>query len=409
MNKIKLIDTNIARLLMISFLLPGSIQVLLLIASTIYFVFRSLWSGYDPVKKDYFWAFLLGSGYLLYLIYLPFAPKEFKGEALMYCEHRISYFLFPFAMVAINSSFKDLIKKELPFFVYATLASAFAGNVAFIVHYLSSHTEVLSHVSYRLYFEDITGLHPTYMSLYLGFSVCILMLQPITLKPLFRYTLYYFLFLFLFSLLAKTPILALFIVLVVLFFTTKEFIRSQRVMFISLLLALLSVVAFVPFLGQRVHEMVQYANNKDTTASVVTNSLYARQLIWKVNTSVLKDNWALGAGPGRVQSLMNVQYDKYYIPNHIPPVYYGPHNEYINEWLAFGLIGITILLSTLGVQFYTAVKNKNKLYLSLLILLSITFITETVLSRQQGVTFYALFTSLFFFMNKGRTEQLTLP
>ena len=407
MNKIKLIDTYIARLLMISFVLPGSIQVLLLITSTIYFVFRTLLSGYNPAKKDYLWAFLLGSGYLLYIIYLPFTPQQFKGEALMYCEHRISYFLFPFALIAMNSSFKDLIKKELPFFAYATLASAFAGNVAFIAHYLSAHNEVLSHVSYRLYFEDITGLHPTYMSLYLGFSVCILMLQPVTLKPVFRYILYYFLFLFLFSLLAKTPILALFMVLIILIVITKSFIRSQKAMFISLLLALLSVVAFVPFLGQRVHEMVQYANKKDTTASVVTNSLYARQLIWKVNTSVLHDNWMLGAGPGKVQSLMNAQYDKYYILNHIQPVYYGPHNEYVNAWLAFGLIGIVILLFTLGVQFYNALKSKNNLYLSLLILLSITFITETVLSRQQGVTFYALFTALFFFTDKSREEQLT--
>jgi len=407
MNKIKLIDTYIARLLMISFILPGAIQVLLLISSTIYFVFHSLLSGYKPAKKNYLWAFLLGSGYLLYLIYLPLTPQQFKGEALMYCEHRISYFLFPFALIAINSSIKDLIKKELPFFAYATLASAFAGNVAFIAHYLSTHNEVLSHVSYRLYFEDITGLHPTYMSLYLGFSICILMLQPITLKPVSRYILYYFLFLFLFSLLAKTPILALFIVLIVLWGATKNFIRSQKAMVISLLLAFLSVVAFVPFLGQRIHEMVQYANNKDTTASVVTNSLYARQLIWKVNTSVLRDNWMLGVGAGKVQSLMNVQYDKYYIPNHIPPVYYGPHNEYINAWLAFGLIGIAILLFTLVVQFYVAVKNKNKLYLSLLILLSITFITETVLSRQQGVTFYALFTALFFFTDNERKKQFT--
>ncbi|MGZ3778410.1 MAG: O-antigen ligase family protein [Mucilaginibacter sp.] len=326
----------------------------------------------------------------------------------MYCEHRVSYFLFPFALASISPSLIGLIKKELPFFVYATLASALVGNIAFIIHSLSSHSQLLSHVSYRLYFEDITGLHPTYMSLYLGFSICILMFQPVNIRPFYKNILYYLSFLLLFSLFAKTPIAAIFLVIIFLSVSTKGFIKQQKILFLTILLALISVIRFVPFFGQRVGEMVQYANSKDSSSNdVVSNSLYARQLIWEVNKSILKDNWLWGVGPGKVQPMMNVKYYEFYMLTNIAPVYYGPHNEYINAWLAFGLIGVVLLLFTLGLQYYMAFKNKDKLYTSLLILLTIGFITETVLSRQQGVTFYALFTSLFFFLDAKKENQLT--
>jgi hypothetical protein len=85
--------------------------------------------------------------------------------------------------------------------------------------------------------------------------------------------------------------------------------------------------------------------------------------------------------------------------------YFDPHSQYFWEWLCFGILGVGLLVAILLVHFAKAIRSKDHLYLYLMILLSITFATESFLSRQQGVVFYALFTSLFFFANSRPSKR----
>ncbi|MBK8685990.1 MAG: hypothetical protein IPN26_14010 [Bacteroidetes bacterium] len=80
---------------------------------------------------------------------------------------------------------------------------------------------------------------------------------------------------------------------------------------------------------------------------------------------------------------------------------YNTHNEYLNYWLSFGLLGFIILLAVLLIFLYRAIKRKDVLYISLMILLLCTFLTENWLSVQHGVLFFAGFGSLFFIQEKS--------
>lgn len=118
-----------------------------------------------------------------------------------------------------------------------------------------------------------------------------------------------------------------------------------------------------------------------------------------MDTSLIKANWLTGVGPGGVIHMLHERYFFFSLANHFNVGYYDPHNEYFYVWLCFGIVGIVLFLVILAIQFARSIVRKDHLYTYLLIILAVTFCTETVLSRQMGVLFYSVFTSFFFFLN----------
>jgi len=214
MNAIQKADLLAARLLMMCFLIPMRIQVLVAIGACVYFVGRTIVTKEWAPKANYWWALLLGSGYLLYVFAVPLTPAPFRGFVLTLCERKAAYFLLPFVFAITAQRYRQLIAGEAMYFVYACIAVCIVGNVDFAYqHFIKDGGgAALSHVRYRVIFETFTGIHPTYMSVYLAFAVCITILYTtaVTLREqLLKYTIIYSLLLFMLALFAKSPLIAL--------------------------------------------------------------------------------------------------------------------------------------------------------------------------------------------------------
>jgi O-antigen ligase len=253
-----------------------------------------------------------------------------------------------------------------------------------------------AHIEYRVYFEEITNMHPTYMGIYLCFATAILLISPKQRQQLKGWKLgavLFPLFLFLMALMPKAPVIALFVIL----FYYGWINRAYKYRFVPILAVLLLSVSVacisIPFSSQRIGEFSALLKPNDNPNA---NSIQMRQLILAVDLDVLKQHWVAGLGPGYVDQALTDQYGVYSRLLHVPLVAYDTHNEYINQWIMFGLIGIGLLLLILGIQFANAFRRRDHLYAILLMIFVITFFTENVLSQQRGVVFYAIFTSLFF-------------
>jgi len=103
----------------------------------------------------------------------------------------------------------------------------------------------------------------------------------------------------------------------------KEGRLIYRYVIISLILVILLIQLFLPkfqdiFLTQR-------------------SSLHSRFMIWRSSTHILKDNWALGIGPGTFQQTY-LDYQKYF-PPYLEWAVPQPHNIFLAFWLQTGLIG----------------------------------------------------------------------
>jgi O-antigen ligase len=394
------IDTAIARLLMISFFLPGLAQEIALSIAVLYFLVRSFKSTDKFPKQNLFMAVVLGGSYILYLCCLPTTHDADRGELFQQIAHRSSLLLLPLSMAMIHPKFIKVICDELMYFSFACLLLCAVGNIAFVCYYLQMHHAIaLSHPIYRQYLEHVTGIHPTYLAMFLCFSIAVVLIdakETFRAHPLAKTVVLYLLFLFDFSMLAKAPFIALIIVITHFIITQRKRANAIKPLLLSLLGTIATAVLFVPFFSQRLAEVSQFLRGRN---SMIDNSMYERQLIWNVDKKLWQQYWATGIGPGKLRGALNDYYAHYFTEMHLEPRYFDCHSEFLTQWISFGLAGIVVFVAILLLHFIKAIKRGNTLYLYLLLIMTVTFFTETVLARQWGVLFYSTLTSLFFFSN----------
>ncbi len=409
MTNLKVADRYAARLLMLSFFLPAKWQVAVVMCISTWFIIRSLRRLKETSKTDFAWALFFSSLFILYFASLAITPVEYRKILLHLCERKVSLFFTPFVMALAGPYYRKVILGELHFFVCGCLISCIAGNLDFIWHFYFSAggMQVPSHVAYRILFEHFTGIHPTYMGMFLGFSICVTMLSgrgDFLNGKKARYAVVFLLLVFLLALVAKSAIVAMILIFVHYGWTQRKWIYGNKLLIGTMVMSLAAACYFIPFTGQRIREVFLYAGN-NKPQGITDNSVYVRKIILETDLSLLKQNWLAGVGPGRVLHSLQERFFFFSLDHNTDVSHYDPHNEYLNEWLGFGITGILLLISILVIYLYRSIHDRNQLYIYFLIILVTTFFTETVLARQEGVIFYALFTSLFFFSSSRKNSH----
>lgn len=402
------IDTYAARLLMVSFFLPMKLQVYVTGSLSIYFVARALMIKQCGSGRSYVAAFFLGSYFLILLLALLFTPHEYVKWLLKICEGRVTLFFIPFIFACAAPRFGRIIADEIVFFAYGCLAICLAGNVYFLYqHFVTGNAGSVSHVLYRGMFHGFTDIHPTYMGMYLCFTMCILLLlSPSARSGIWlKNAMLFVALLFLLALSPKTPMLALVLIFLHYMFTQRMKLYRLKWFVAGLAASLAAAWFFIPFFSQRIKETFQGIAG---SGGDVGNSVDVRRIIWNMDTGLLKHYWLTGIGPGRLKSVLEQHYFFYSLMHRVPLGYFDTHSEYFFCWLSFGLAGILLLTAILIAHIRAAHSGRDHLYLYFLIITCATFFTETVLSQQRGVVFFAVFSSLFFFnaLRKGSERNI---
>ncbi|GAB3320869.1 hypothetical protein GCM10027299_14560 [Larkinella ripae] len=397
-------DKHLARLVMFSFFLPNRMQIFVLMGIFLYWIVRDAFIRREKAFRPYGGILLLGSTYLLYAIYLPFTDPAGRSGVLFDLEQKASLLVVPFVLLFMHPQTRKTLSGQLIYFVYACFISCLLGNLFYLNEYGWNINGPEAHITYRLYFEKVTGMHPTYMGIYLCFATAILLIAPRQRQNLRGWKLgavLFPLFMFLMALMPKAPVVALFVILGYYGWINRaykhRFIPIAAVLLLSVSVACISI----PFSSQRIGEFSAVLN-AEPNDNPMANSVQMRQVIFSVDLDVLKENWVAGLGPGGVDPALNARYDHYARKLNVPLETFDTHNEYINQWLSFGLIGIGLLLLVLTLQLTKAIRRRDHLYALLLMVFMVTFFTENVWSQQKGVIFYAFFTSLFFLAGMKR-------
>ena len=393
-------DRYVAILLMLSFFLPMHVQVLALFPGCAYFVYRTIKDNQTTPRSNYFAALLLGVLYILYLFAPFFIPAAHVQPANSLRETRVGYLLLPLVFAAIGQQKLKTIFSQLLYFVYFSIGICLLANAWFVIHFALSPGAFkgVNHVTYRIFFEELTQIHPTYISMYLVFSIGILLTNAARLSRTVKYILFYILVVLLLPLLAKSPLLALGVIMLHAAWLKRKELLRYKWLFLGMIVVMGASYLFIPFVSQRVNEMAGITAS--VKQNVTDNSIHERKMILEADLDMIKRYWLWGCGPGKVRDILRIKYLFY-------SLYYGrdvgafdPHNEYFYHWLSFGLTGIILFLVSLFIHFWSAISRRQYLYLYLLLTICITFFTESVLATQRGVVLWAFFTSLLYFYNK---------
>jgi len=397
------IETWIIRILFLSFFIPIHFQTILFLLFGSYIIIKAVISKVGLSSKEIIVALILGGSYLFYLAYIPLTDSHDRSILYSLLERKAGIFLLPFFIPLFLKMSSIHFKDKLKWFVYGNVLFGLVVNcIVFLQQFYKPSIDVFNHVNYRILFESVGGIHPTYFGLYTCFSLSILLFEPnFNLKSIGFISLVTVLTLLLLLISPKISLLifAGTILYFILFILKKS--KKVKLSIIGILILCFSIsVMILPFLQQRLLELKSGLSSDQTSA--LENSVRFRQLILQIDLNLLKENWLFGIGPVQLQHQLDMAYAHAATISHIKINSYNTHNEYLNQWISFGLLGFIYFIFVFGFQLKQALQLKSNLYFFLLLNIMMTCLTENILSRQHGILFVAFFTALFYY---SKTES----
>lgn len=126
------------------------------------------------------------------------------------------------------------------------------------------------------------------------------------------------------------------------------------------------------------------------------HSVASRIVYWKQAWRLIKENILLGVGTGDVQVAFEESYQKSN-SNLNETFRLRAHNQYLTFWVTFGILGLILILITIGYPIVLSAKLGDYYYLIFISIALLSMINEDTLETQAGVTFFAFFNTLLLF------------
>jgi O-antigen ligase len=390
----------------------------------IYVFFLPL-SDWSPVKVNSILIILASSVWLFEMISSVQARSTWKWKTTLVLS---AIFLTQLLSIVHGGSQQDWLSNimvKLPFLIFPLVWNRFGSGLSFsrIKKYFIAGTLLACLLSLRFLwltsfdvnqllnyhpYEAYLLLHRPYFGIYILLSICFLMDHLRSSYAALIIT--GLLTAFLIWIQAKTAVA----LLVILFFIHIAFHAGQIVRRIFLILT--GVVAVVLVTGS----LFYYLKNRD---ELDTSTGFKRFFILSFNTriihvecatKIIREHPLTGVGAGHAMSFMNQCYDEYkpYKPNFSQSgKIYNAHNEWLEEGIRHGLIGILVYAVCFGIFFRKALQKKDKLYIQFLLMVVVASMTESLFSREQGVLMIAFMNCFFYFrhyFSSGADNVLTI-
>ena len=123
--------------------------------------------------------------------------------------------------------------------------------------------------------------------------------------------------------------------------------------------------------------------------------------LWKYGIKVIKENFWLGTGTGAANDALyeylrkeKAQFWDGEGTYTLARKKYNLHNEFLQHFVSFGLLGLLVLCLTFILGFRNLSVDYPFIALTFLLLSLISFNTESMLERQAGNLFFAFFFAL---------------
>ena len=259
---------------------------------------------------------------------------------------------------------------------------------------------------YFLFYSALSKFqHPSYLYMYLDW--CIIALLYFLFKNIIqKYNWAFILLISFFSfytllLESKTGISILSLIIItsiIICFVLKKY-KIAIITILTMLIGFIFYMQFVPEKSNRIalaFKSVKEQNNKQK------NNTFTRFIIWENAYLILHNNWILGKGTGDVEESLEQAYKQINTSELQTAIKnnFNAHNQYLQTFIAIGIIGETILLGCLFIPLYLSIIQRNYLYLCFLLLIIINLFSESMLERQAGIVFYALFNIILFKLDR---------
>lgn len=360
------------------------------------------------------WVFI---GYFVWMLFGLLYSENYEAAKIDIIQ-KLTFVLFP-AILLFNDRIKCRQLRGGVRLFYWTLfvLSIYMLAKAWFNYYTHTPQVLANDLDYFTYEKLATnvGIQPIYLSMYMVFALFGVLwdffLQPkigLTKAGKLMASVWIFHFYMMVVLLSSRMELLAMIFLGTLLIIWLTYKMEKRNWFSALfkILVLGSVtivlIGVFPINKARYEEMIDF--KKDYTQNKWGGRAIRIQK-WLNTLELISEQPLIGTGTGDMQD----ELQKVYKRNNFDLAYnnhYNPHNQYLQTWASFGLIGLFFLFGIFAVSFKYSISSDNMLYVILVLLLALSMITESILERQKGVVFFSFFLLLFgaYYLNE-KVEQ----
>lgn len=379
---------------------PISLFIMILGAIFLFFAETSYFNRW--AKNSYFLVVL--AYYIWVAIGLTYTDYPREGGADL--QVQIALAAWPIGLVALHSVTKSMVERLTMLFVRAMGVSVLLCLILATQAYLKDGET--SHFFYKnLAAWPLVPQH--YMAMYISFALLILVNRWVKADFVFKtyqyletITLGALLLAGLSLLSVRNQFLALPIALLPLIrYALAKKVLGKRGIRIGLIsgFALLALIAILPGTQRRIVET--YHEIRSINHVVDKKQTNHRVYIWKYTSEVIEENWMWGTGTGGGNKALHEKLlsceAKFWNGEGVYYLYekeYNAHNAYLQAWMTHGIIGFILLCSILLIPLWKSIRKGEALTTAFLLLTIISFSTESMLERQAGVLWFAVFYTL---------------
>ncbi|RDY59829.1 O-antigen ligase family protein [Flagellimonas nanhaiensis] len=401
------------------FLLPfgGKIVppvIILLVLSVLVFSNKRNWMAKIAERKSFYLPLLVF--FLLYIVGVLWSSNI--NSAFERIEHKMVFMVLPIIVPLIKLD-KGQILGMFKIFTYSCLLILTLSFIDFAIVSLT-HDEyiilgeipagnrpgsVYEYMSQQFLIVDV---HRTYFSLYLIISLSYVLSyfsDYIKLRGKSANWIGYLSLLLIMSGLiviqSKTGwILALGVIFSFLLVKSKHKLKSTIIL--TAALTLISI-ALKPFMEYRLAPLVEEIQNiaspgtdkeKSFAINLRPGSAEIRYMVYKSSLQLIKKSPFLGYGTGDVKDVLRAQNEQNGFKS-IAHLNYGPHSQLLDVFLSFGTAGALVFLSVFLLPVVDLLRNSNYFAATVLLMILLSSLIESVLSRQEGIIPLALLITVF--------------
>lgn len=334
--------------------------------------------------------------YVVHLIGLIYTTNF--DYAFFDLEIKLSMLLIPLALWLRSEIYIDKQKQIFRSLIFGSLISFGINLVRATIHY--HDTADLG----SFFYTGLSPIHPSYMALYISVALLsIIYLGPRKIAFNLKYgksigiAMFVVLLSYLFLLSSKAGIITFTITIIV--FITAQYVRRVKPLHLIVIILMIGLIPAilinsVPTIKGRFQAMITAIKNPSDASLDSNESSMERIAILKTSTQFALKNLPWGVGTGDIKDEISENY-KQLGSITINELYLNPHNQFLQTTISLGILGLLSLLAILISGFRIAIKKKNVLFFSFVLLISLHFLFESMLEQQAGVVFITLFYSLF--------------
>ncbi len=373
-------------------------------------------SGLIKLSKNYCLMLLAGI-YILYLIGMLYSDNQGTGNEII--ETKLSLLIFPLLLPAYDQNNRDNLNSYLEKFIYGCIAAAlicfsWAAYCYFKPYYLMVDGKPTDLGASYFYYTRLSAfIHPSYIALYCDFALGALfyLISINRIKFSLKWCLVsIFLSIFVLLLSSKAGWIGLFLTIVY----VSGWLLLKRKIVPAILVISFFIGSFVffnvlaPSFSQRITAVAQTIHTAtDGEAQKLNKSndgTASRILVWEAGLEIIKDNFWTGVGTGDAKDVMVEKYKEKNMMKEYE-LRLNSHNQFLNTFIALGVVGFICLTLCLVVPFVQGYKQRYFLFPAFVFMLAVNFLFESMLETQAGVIFSAFFYSLLCFSNSPSNSK----